>query len=617
MANRDLTFTLIGNDKSAGKTFDTLGSKMKTGLVAGAAAAGLALIAFGKSSVDAFKESEDAQTRLSDAFTKFPSLADTSLSSLQKLNTELAKKTTFDDDATASGQAVLAQFKLTGEQVKQLTPLLQDYAAKTGKDLPSAAQDLGKAMLGQGRALKAIGLNFKDTGTAAGNFDSLMGGLSAQVGGFAEKEGKTAAGQAQIMSNQFGELEEKVGSKLVPAMTAFASAGLKVIDFISRNSAVLGPLLAALGGLVAVVWAIGAATRAWAAIQLAFNVIMAANPIVLIGAALALLVGGLILAYNKSETFRDIVNAAFEAVGTVVSTVVNAISTVVTTVFDAIGTYFDTIFSVFSTIFGTAWDALKALVTTPVGAIQIAVSTVFDAIKTYFDTIFKTFSTIFGTVWDGLKKLVTDPVGAIKTAVEETFNGVKSFFSTVFGAIGELFSTAWSGFKTLVSTPLTAIKDFVTGTFGSIVQFVTGLPGKIASAASGMFDGIKEAFRSAINWIIRAWNHLEFRVPDFDTHIPGVGKVGGFTLGVPDIDEFSAGGTVPGPKGVARPAIVHGGELVLNPSQQAALYAGGGGGDVYVTVNVEGSVTSEGQLVDKIHSALLRKQQRSPLGFAT
>jgi hypothetical protein len=101
--------------------------------------AGAALLQFGKDSIAAFAESEEAQGRLEDAFARFPALADTNIGKLQDLNTALATKTKFDDDATASGQAVLAQFGLTGAQLEELTPLLQDFAAKTGQDLPGAA----------------------------------------------------------------------------------------------------------------------------------------------------------------------------------------------------------------------------------------------------------------------------------------------------------------------------------------------------------------------------------------------------------------------------------------------------------------------------------------------
>jgi hypothetical protein len=60
--------------------------------------------------------------------------------------------------------------------------------------------------------------------------------------------------------------------------------------------------------------AVSAATKAWAGAQALLNIALRANPIGLVITALAALVAGLILAYQKSETFRRIVNGAFEAV---------------------------------------------------------------------------------------------------------------------------------------------------------------------------------------------------------------------------------------------------------------------------------------------------------------
>jgi hypothetical protein len=56
-----------------------------------------------------------------------------------------------------------------------------------------------------------------------------------------------------------------------------------------------------------------AATAVMTGAQKALNIAMRANPIGLIVTALTLLVGGLILAYNKSDTFRSLVNRVGEA----------------------------------------------------------------------------------------------------------------------------------------------------------------------------------------------------------------------------------------------------------------------------------------------------------------
>ena len=225
MATKSLTFDIYGRDKNASKTMrkvgdeaDTVGDRFKRfGVVAaaGLAVAAGAAIKFGADSVRAYADAEESQNRLAFAYEQFPALADTNIEAMRRLNSELAKKTRYDDDAFAVGQAQLAQYGLTGQQIMDLTPLLADYAGKTGKDLPSAAEDLGKALLGQGRALKDIGIDFQDTGSVAGNFDAIMQGLRDQVGGFAEKDATTAAGKLENLGNRFGEVQEAVGEKLI------------------------------------------------------------------------------------------------------------------------------------------------------------------------------------------------------------------------------------------------------------------------------------------------------------------------------------------------------------------------------------------------------------------
>jgi len=53
-----------------------------------------------------------------------------------------------------------------------------------------------------------------------------------------------------------------------------------------------------------------------------------------------------------------------------------------------------------------------------------------------------------------------------------------------------------------------------------------------------------QEFRGTINTLIRGWNTLHFTMPSLDTHIPGVGKIGGFSVGVPQIHELATGGLV-------------------------------------------------------------------------
>jgi hypothetical protein len=87
-----------------------------------------------------------------------------------------------------------------------------------------------------------------------------------------------------------------------------------------------------------------------------------------------------------------------------------------------------------------------------------------------------------------------------------------------------------------------AVWDFIRNGWNSLIGFFTSIPGRLAGIFSGMWDGIWEAFKGAINMIIRAWNNFEIKLPEVDTHIPFVGKIGGFALGTPDIPTLAQGG---------------------------------------------------------------------------
>ena len=255
MADRTITADLVGRDKmssafdSAGRSSSKLGDKLKSVAKVGAVAflaVGAAAIKFGASSARAYAEAEASQSRLEDAFKRFPKLANANIESFRKLNTELARKTKFDDDAFASGQSVLASFDLTAKQLRQMTPLLADYAAKTGKDLPTAAKTLGKAFLGNTRALKDLGINVQLTGDKAKDYAIIQDALNKKVGGFATKEGKTAAGVAARLKNQFGELQEKIGAKLMPILLKFGNWMLdKGIPALIKFGRWIGPKLGA------------------------------------------------------------------------------------------------------------------------------------------------------------------------------------------------------------------------------------------------------------------------------------------------------------------------------------------------------------------------------------
>ena len=145
------------------------------------------------------------------------------------------------------------------------------------------------------------------------------------------------------------------------------------------------------------------------------------------------------------------------------------------------------------------------------------------------------------------RTIVTGAFDAVKTAAVFVWDWLKknwplllAILTGPFGVAVYLIVKHWDTIKSGAG----AAKDWVVDKFDALVGFFKRMPGRMADAAVGLFDGIKDAFRGAINFVIDAWNGLSFSLPSVDTHIPGVGRVGGFTIGTPNIPRLAEGGIV-------------------------------------------------------------------------
>lgn len=118
----------------------------------------------------------------------------------------------------------------------------------------------------------------------------------------------------------------------------------------------------------------------------------------------------------------------------------------------------------------------------------------------------------------------------------QMFRGMATTIQGIIKVIASImrgdFRGAWQG-----------VKLIFRGAISGIIGIFRAFTAPLRNAAGKLFGGIKDAFRGAINFVIRGWNSLEFKMPSVNTHIPGVGKVGGFTVGVPDIPLLALGGT--------------------------------------------------------------------------
>lgn len=209
-ADRNLAKTEKGLDRT-GKSLQKAGAGM-------ASVGALALVGLGK----AAKASEEAHlslVKLDNTLANNPKLVGETSKAFVELADSIQAKTAADGDAIIAGQAMLGTFRVTGKQIRELTPLVVDYARKFSVDLVTANAQVGKALDGQVGALKRNGVSIDEALFKTDRYAAVQKALAEQVGGFAEAEGKTFAGSLERLKNQLGDLEESVGKGAVDAFT--------------------------------------------------------------------------------------------------------------------------------------------------------------------------------------------------------------------------------------------------------------------------------------------------------------------------------------------------------------------------------------------------------------
>lgn len=191
--------------------------------VAMASFGAVALVGLGKAA-QAAEEEHAALLRLETTIGNQPALVGASTDAFLDQAAALQDTTRFADDVTVSAQAMLGSFGLTQDQIMDLIPLVQDYAAITGTDLVTAARQVGRSVDGTNGTLKRAGVTFDEAAYSADHFAGTMEALKRRAGGFAAEEGQTLSGQIEILKNNMMDLVEGVGVGATDAFSDMAGA---------------------------------------------------------------------------------------------------------------------------------------------------------------------------------------------------------------------------------------------------------------------------------------------------------------------------------------------------------------------------------------------------------
>lgn len=545
-----------GHATSSGKSFgDKWGGALK--LAAGSAIAA-AVIAFAKSTVNAASDLNESANAVkvtfggaADGITKLGEKAATAVGlSTNEFNSLAVRFSSFAMTVAGSGGDVVGT-------MDDMTKRAADFASVMNLDVKDAANIFQSGLAGESEPLRQYGI---DLSAAAVSAFALSHGIAdnaatmteaqkvqARYGLLMEQTAKTAgdfantsdglANRQRIMAAQFENVKAKIGTALLPILAVAVGfitnqvipAFIKIRDVVSAafqwiddNKAIV--IAAFTGVAIAVGIVLVPAFIAWAttAGAAAVATIAAAAPIIALGVAAAALAAGIVWLYQNCAIFRDIVNAVRDFI---VDKLVPAFMAIWHFISDNIIPIISTLVEVYIKALILEFNAVKFVITEIViPALQVIWAFIRDKVIPIFEAIISTIITV-------------------ATAVGEKISAIVGFITGIPGRIGNVLSSLWDDLKIGIESA----RQWVSDKIDAVVDFATKLPGRMAGIFVGMWDGIKDAFRAAINFIIRGWNSLHFKLPEFDTHIPGVGKIGGFDIGVPHINELANGGVITRP----------------------------------------------------------------------
>ena len=244
----------------------------------------------------------------------------------------------------------------------------------------------------------------------------------------------------------------------IPKITQFIGWLRDIGTWIVENREPLTWIVGIIGGITLAVKALNVASM-----LLAITGGTLAAPFVAVGVALGALAGALVVAYTKSETFRNIVNAAFTAVKNVVMGVVNNLVA-----------YYKMLWSVLQWL----WEKIKEWASWIGNKFIEMKNSVVNTVQSLWNSVKNFFSNGVGDTWNKV-------VGWVKNI----FNKATELKNKVSNVIGNL----WNG-----------IKDTFRRGIDTVFNWFSELPTKMKNAIIGGKNAIVNAFKSIFNAALKA-----------------------------------------------------------------------------------------------------------------
>jgi SLT domain-containing protein len=272
------------------------------------------------------------------------------------------------------------------------------------------------------------------------------------------------------------------------------------------------------------------ATRAYAAGQWLLNAALSANPIGIVVVAIAGLAAALVIAYRRSETFRTIVQGAWDGFRAAVSAAWGVVSPILAAIGRVVGTTLVAVFRTYARVVGAEWALVHAAATgawkiiRPVLValgqfIGVTVPAAFETGRAKIDAKWTAAKERVKAVWDrGLKPVLTAVNTFINTTVPAAFESGRVKIGTKWSAVRDRVRDVWDkSLKPVFQRVNTFITDTVPAAFES---------GRVAIGTkwSAVRDRVKNVWDKSLKPVFTAVNTMiQTTVPNaFDKGVEAI-----------------------------------------------------------------------------------------------